>query len=461
MRIFPSEIEIEESEGFTPAKDIFGRKELGEGLTSLISAVQHPMVIALDSPWGSGKTIFLKMWAGELRKSGFPVVFFDAFEHDHMDDAFAAIAGQIVALVEELSKGDQPASQRFITKAVNVGKVLARSGVKVAVKAVTIGVVDGTEMEKLGAAIAGEAGELTDKHIGEMITKQNEKKEILRAFRDALTELPSLLTGSFAGADDEERSAPKPLVFIVDELDRCRPSFALEVLERIKHFFSVPNVHFVLGTHLAQLHNSVLISYGPGVDAQTYLQKFIHVTTAFTEDSRSPRTRTAAKFIEHLVNALQFSSRDRETVGTAMEFIRFVAIREDLSLRAIERILSVLALALASSRSTDLRPPVILAGLCVLKVTSPEVFKKCKQGSATFDDIAKPLCLTPRGGESEDDLEEISYTARWWKWCTNASGEGDEFPNAQQLRWDYNIREPRRIIPIVANSILDRFRIAQ
>lgn len=88
MRLFPPSLEVGDEEGFTPEKDIFGRAQLGAGLTNLVNSVSDPTVIAVDGQWGSGKTTFLKMWAGELRKAGFPVVYFDAFENDHVDDAF-------------------------------------------------------------------------------------------------------------------------------------------------------------------------------------------------------------------------------------------------------------------------------------------------------------------------------------------------------------------------------------
>ncbi len=98
MRIFPPTVEITEGEGFTPEKDIFKRADFGKGLASLVAAVDEPMVIAFDGQWGSGKTTFIKMWAGLLRQNGHPVIYFDAFANDYIDDAFLAIAGEVVAL---------------------------------------------------------------------------------------------------------------------------------------------------------------------------------------------------------------------------------------------------------------------------------------------------------------------------------------------------------------------------
>jgi tRNA A37 threonylcarbamoyladenosine biosynthesis protein TsaE len=72
MRFFLPPVEIGDIEGFTKSKDIFERAGLGEGLTNVVTTVSEPLVVALDGQWGSGKTTFLKMWAGDSAKSIFP-----------------------------------------------------------------------------------------------------------------------------------------------------------------------------------------------------------------------------------------------------------------------------------------------------------------------------------------------------------------------------------------------------
>jgi predicted KAP-like P-loop ATPase len=64
-------------------------------------------------------------------------------------------------------------------------------------------------------------------------------------------------------------------VFVIDELDRCRPPFAPEVLENIKHLFSVPNIVFILSMNRSQIEESIRCEYGTQVHASKYLQKFV------------------------------------------------------------------------------------------------------------------------------------------------------------------------------------------
>ena len=52
------------------------------------------------------------------------------------------------------------------------------------------------------------------------------------------------------------------LLIFIDELDRCRPTFAIETLEVVKHFFNVPNVVFVFSLDMNQLQKSIKTIYG-------------------------------------------------------------------------------------------------------------------------------------------------------------------------------------------------------
>ena len=94
MRLFPQELEITETEGFTPEKDIFGLKDFGQNLTRIVTNLDGPAVLLLDAPWGTGKTTFIKMWRGELSKLSVSSIYFDAFANDYLDDGFLAVAGR-------------------------------------------------------------------------------------------------------------------------------------------------------------------------------------------------------------------------------------------------------------------------------------------------------------------------------------------------------------------------------
>lgn len=70
-------------------------------------------------------------------------------------------------------------------------------------------------------------------------------------------------------SEKEER-----LVIFVDELDRCRPDFAVQLLERIKHYFDLENITFVFSVNCEQLIYTIQKFYGENFDAGRYLGRF-------------------------------------------------------------------------------------------------------------------------------------------------------------------------------------------
>lgn len=85
MRFSLPEPHILEEGGFTAENDIFMYREFGERLANLVSNISNPLVVTLDGSWGSGKSVFIKQWAGLMRERGGSVVYFDAFGNESED----------------------------------------------------------------------------------------------------------------------------------------------------------------------------------------------------------------------------------------------------------------------------------------------------------------------------------------------------------------------------------------
>lgn len=75
------------------------------------------------------------------------------------------------------------------------------------------------------------------------------------------------------GLDVDGDLADDQLIFI-DELDRCKPDYAIRLLERIKHYFDDERITFVFSVNLTQLQWTVKGYYGSSFDATGYLEKF-------------------------------------------------------------------------------------------------------------------------------------------------------------------------------------------
>jgi hypothetical protein len=232
---------------------------------------------------GNRQDDFREDVAWELMKAGIPSVYFDAFANDYQEDAFLAVASQIIADAESLAPCRKSARNTFKENAFQTAKVLGRASLRLGVRVATAGLVEGEALEKTAAEIAKDVGDETTKVIDEVLKERLERhdsdRKVFEKFRTGLTELAVALSSPLGGdAGEEEHSLP--LVFIIDELDRCRPSFSLEILEKIKHFFSVPGVVFLLVSSLSQLKIAVRFAYGD-IDAHTYLEKFYHLRIYF------------------------------------------------------------------------------------------------------------------------------------------------------------------------------------
>jgi hypothetical protein len=434
----------------TPQKDIFQRATFGAGIANLLRESSDPLTIVLDSAWGTGKTIFIKMLAGHLRNEGFPVIYFDAFENDHVDNGFLAIAGEVIRLSNELRKSKTPQHKQFVKKVTRAGGILLRMGAKVGVKAATLGAIDAADFEGLKSVaedIAKEASTKADEYVESLLKLQAHDRETLRGVRESLSELAGCLASKSNSAGSNER----PLVFIIDELDRCRPTFALELLEKIKHVFSIPNVHFILSTNLSQLENTVQVSYGAGIDARMYLQKFYNVILNFPEAGRYPHERVIPRYINHLKQVLSIDSDD-------LTLLEAVAEAKQLSLRVIERIVTCIALARIFTPKNYLWLSPIIAGLAIIKIVDPVLFRNAVLGNITLDQI-KDVFVTykwPTGQSSSH-----AWIMRSWTYCLDptALSEADRRGFEQHL-FRYSIDEPKRIIRLMSQH-MDRLKLPE
>ena len=272
MRLCPPEVEIGPEEGFSAPKDIFGRRELGNKFTRIVQALDGSAVLVLDAPWGTGKTTFVKMWRGQLANAGVPSIYFDAFANDYHEDAFLALAGEIIARAEELEPRAKKAIVTFKKHAARVAKTIARASLHVAIHAATAGLASGKDVDEATRNIADAASGQVDKALDDLLKERLESHRADRlAFEGFAQALRALIHAMAQPRGKPEQTATPqgkssstvPLVFIIDELDRCRPPFALALLEKIKHFFAIEGVIFLLVTNLDQLEAAVRLAYPP------------------------------------------------------------------------------------------------------------------------------------------------------------------------------------------------------
>ena len=443
MRLYPKEVELKPDEGFTPPKDIFGRKSFGDQLTRIVKSLEGPSVLLLDAPWGSGKTTFLRMWRGELTKEGVSCTYFDAFANDYQEDAFLAFASQIIEEADERAPNSK-AIKDFKTKAFQVAKILGRAALRVSVHALSAGMVQGEALEKAAESIAKDAGDETANALDEVLKARLENhasdRKIFEEFRLALSTLASDLSSSKKNYNAEQslqNTSATPLVFIIDELDRCRPSFALEILEKVKHFFSVPNVVFILVSSLPQLQAMVKYNYGD-IDALTYLEKFYHLRILFPSGRSDRLDLGAATYLNY--------------IGCPAAVSKVIALFcqvHPLSFRQLERIAAYAKIVSISSPPNALVLPQIIALLCILKTVRPDLYAAARGGKISykmveaffnFDTWRNPHDPSQRDGTGEN-------VENWWRIALNEINNEELAREYFKSLGQYYMNAPSSIIP--------------
>ncbi len=451
MRLFPKEIDIPLDEGFTAQKDIFNRKAFGDQLTAVVRAVDAPLVMILDAPWGTGKTTFVKMWAGELSKIGIPALYFDAFANDYQKDAFLALASYIIDEIEHAGPTPQKLTQ-FKDKAFKVAKVLGRSAFRLGIKAATAGLIEAEGLEKAAAetvsALGDEANKAFDEALKTRLESHQSDVQAFAAFRESLGDLSLALAGKGKTRDNGEAEIPphRKVVFIIDELDRCKPPFALSILESIKHLFAVDGIYFLLVTSLGQIESAVRYAYGQ-INAQVYLDKFYHLRMQFPGETITTHDLQTSTFARQL-------GCNNDVIETLEQFSRI----EALSLRTIERIVTYLNLATASVPQGWLNVAVFSAPLCILKVVSPPLYDSARKGDMSFDKFDKFFqferwrsCLDP---QSVSRL--AAKMKQLWQYILGTSeddGSGGDFARGLML---YN-QQRETLLPYFC-GLIDGFR---
>ncbi|MBR4137344.1 MAG: hypothetical protein IKU05_02945, partial [Bacteroidales bacterium] len=105
------------------------------------------------------------------------------------------------------------------------------------------------------------------------------------------------------------------LVIFIDELDRCKPIYAVKLLERIKHYFTNEKITFVFSTNVKELSNTIKNLYGSDFDADRYLDKFFDLRLSLPPIDISEYLSKLGYWEEHIIikkifNDYSFSMRE-------------------------------------------------------------------------------------------------------------------------------------------------------
>lgn len=408
MRFLPPEPEVTLYETAFD-NDILGREKTSKSLSALLDRIEDPLVIALDGRWGTGKTYFLKRWVGahRVQNDGKALtLYFDAFANDYLSDPLVAL---VSALADRVPAQDEPKLTRLKTAASKFVKPLA----KIALNIATFGAKEA--LNDLGDAAAEAIHAEAEKVVDDFWERAEGRHQAMQSFRDALSEL----VGGKGDAD------PTPLVIVIDELDRCRPDYALEVLEVIKHFFAVPMVHFVLGVNLSALENSVKARYGQEIDAAAYLQKFVSLTLTLPDcvGNRHQEMSAVLAYARHTAKAMKLPEKYVKSLieGQLPGIMR----RNSVSIRDVGKILGTVAVLPSEAIDPELPEgwKALTLSMIIARVIRRDIFDKMVAVNLLEEELVAYLDATPTrvrratddDARNEDYHHPTMYIYRMWQ----------------------------------------------
>ena len=395
----------------TPWKDdVLERQKFAKPLTDLvISAGDAPFCIAVDGEWGSGKTFLLERWRAEFSEKG-KAIYFNAWKDDFHADPLTAIIGQ---LWNELEKG----------KMKDIGNLLKENWWN-AVKEATL------NLSYFGIRL-GDAQSPARKTMKEYLNGRQSVDVLQKQLRKL--------------AKVTKEKTEKPLVIIVDELDRCRPTFGIELLERVKHVVGVEGIVFVFGVNQKGLEKSIRSVYGD-IDATDYLRRFFDVgmtlpkagasnyckylikrhkiAKAITESPTHQRTYK----LSFLAQKIKWKSDWNETVKNDMPIM---VDYMGLSLRQIEQAVRMLLVILRSKEIAKTKKMYRFEGCLVafilLRIKDRDLYTRFINENCTIKDILDsvlPLLSWRNDRMASFHVERVRRVAKFisffYFFCTRA-----------------------------------------
>ncbi|WP_210208131.1 KAP family P-loop NTPase fold protein [Rhizobium leguminosarum] len=321
----------------------------------------------IDAEWGGGKSFFLERFGKQAELEGHVVAYVNAWKDDHAGDPYIAIMAAIDRAFAPHVKKDSAVKTAWKTVKSNGGRIavkaaggairsLAKKHFDITADDILADDADHSLVsEAAEAAIdssietgVAEIDKLFDRTLEALIGQFQKTDKAIQTFREKLA-------AAVAALDKSGKKAP--FFVLVDELDRCRPSYAVHLLERIKHLFEVDGVAFVFATNSQQLQHSIAGAYGQGFDGFTYLKRFFDRTYIFSAVSAKRR-------IEELCATID-SKKVRVPDDDMVEFITSGCTSYGLDLRAIEQVLEMIEVTVSAWPHKIPLDLVLLFPLCV------------------------------------------------------------------------------------------------
>lgn len=219
-------------------------------------------IMAINSEWGSGKTTFVNEFIDKYKDSdNYIIIKYDAWENDFWDNSFEPLIYNLLSDEHfKMIQLENNIKEKFISSvkslALGIGKFYLGK---------IVGKESVNEISQCVQKISLTVKDLLVSELEPVFERYSEFKKNLKVFKQIMGEL--------------QKKLDKKIVIIIDELDRCKPDFAIKTLEFIKHIFDIENYVYIFSIDKEQLSESIKVIYGNGINAEGYLNRFFDYTS--------------------------------------------------------------------------------------------------------------------------------------------------------------------------------------
>lgn len=398
-------------------EDLLGFAPYAQTLFDIIcdENTQTPLTIGIFGSWGSGKTSLMRMIEQRLRElrraqrqaeqdrldRPYLTVWFNAWFYGKEESLGRALILRVLAELRREVGRDAEALRALNEMEAELHRSVTPASLGELViggQALFGGNEEGAEFrlplatglsllseiaEARAETPAQDAGQVAAQRLGQTVEQlrtalDRQRVEALEVFRQGFQ---ALVTKHFS---------PGVLVVFVDDLDRCLPDKAVEVLEAIKLFFDIEGCIFVLGIDREVVERGIRLKYReyeelagqgpPPIDGAKYLEKIVQIPFQLPPIARAAMEGYVGKMAPGLLE-LDTRCDDVFAVGMAA------------NPRRVKRTLNIFLLLWRLSRHLeDLRErikPVRLAKMVVIQLHHADLFNQLPTAPHWLIDLEK------------------------------------------------------------------------
>lgn len=270
------------------ARDEFNRRPFAERLIDLLKNENSLFPMSINGAWGTGKTEFCKKTVHLINqeyKYLFVAEYFDAFFEDRYNDPLTSILSKLY-----LTFGSEEEKKKTIG---TILKVVATTAGQKFIECCY------PQVGKIAEDFQSAIKQIKEQTAKEAFEARANLEKDLNELRDQIKEV----------------AGDKTFVLFIDELDRCRPDYALHLLEVVKHVFSMPKLKIIFVINSEQLVEIIKRSYGNNEQvAKRYLDKF------FQLQIKLPNV-TLSSFNQEVHNSITYLDMELKRFGLLDSFL--------------------------------------------------------------------------------------------------------------------------------------------